>query len=140
MKLDVFGVDFGDHQRNVVFHAERARIVDHHRAGLDHKRPVLAGDVAARAEERDVDSLERVVGHLFDHHILAAELHSFAGGTGGCQKFEVLDRKIPFLERLDHFDAHRAGRTCDRYIVTVRHIDTSLGELGTYISLIYHVP
>ena len=119
--FDILGVDLGHHQRHILVHAEGAGVVDHHRSGGDHRGTERAGDVAARAEQRDVDAAERGFGHLFDRNILALELQRLAGRAGRSEKFQIFDGEVAFFQCLDHFDADRAGRAGDRDIVTVRH-------------------
>ena len=58
--VERLGIDLGDHQRHLGVHAPEARVVDHHRAGLDQLRRPLGADRAARRREDQVEALDRL--------------------------------------------------------------------------------
>ena len=59
MLPNVFAIYFRNHQRDIGFHPEHGGIIDHNRAGRARDRCVTPRDVAAGAEEREIDALKR---------------------------------------------------------------------------------
>ena len=68
--FDVARVDFRNHERDGIVHAEGAGIIDDHAAGFRGDRREFLGDAAAGAEQRDVDALECIFGQFLDRDLL----------------------------------------------------------------------
>ena len=64
--LRVLGIHLRHHQRHVGLHAERRRVVDHHRALLRRAVGEFLRPRRARAEQREIDALEHVGLEQFD--------------------------------------------------------------------------
>ena len=64
--LRVLGVHLGDDQRHIGFHAERRRIVDHHRALFGRAVGKFLRPRRPRAEQRKIDALEHTGLEQFD--------------------------------------------------------------------------
>ena len=77
----IFRIDFRDHQRNGVNHAERAGVVNHHAAGIHAGFRKCFGCGAARTEESIVNAFEGVFRQLFHCDLFALEFEFFTGGT-----------------------------------------------------------
>ena len=96
----------------VVVHAERARVVHHHAAGLGRDGRELLRDAAAGAEQRDVDALERILGQFLHRDVLRRLNFSFLPTERAeASKRQLAHREIALLQRLDHLDADGARRT-----------------------------
>ena len=76
----------------------------------------LSGNVAARAEQRDVDAGEGIVGEFLHGDFLVAEGHLFAGGTRRSEQGQFGEREVPLFEAKEHFDADGTRGTYDRYM------------------------
>ena len=114
-------IDLGHHERNIRIHAERRRVVDHHRTRFDRSRRKFFRNGPARAEQREVDtreSIRRQFAHL-DRRTLEIEL--LAGRLGRSEQGQLAHRKFSALQHAHHFDAHRAGCTRDRYMIVPAH-------------------
>ena len=118
---DTARVDLGDHQRHVRVHAEGRGIVDHDRASLDGSGCELPGDVAARREQRDVDTLKGLLSELLDHDPLTAEVDGLAGRAGAGQRLELADREGALVHGGDEFGANSAGYAGNGYNGFVTH-------------------
>ena len=110
---NVAGVHFRDDQRHGVIHAERARIIDHYAAGFDGDGRKFLRNGAAGAEERDVNPFEGILGQFRHGHGLAAKGQCLADGAGRGEQGQFAHRKIPLLQRFEHFDADGARRADD---------------------------
>ena len=77
MEFHVVGVDLRNDERHLRIHSECRRFVDRNRIGLTRDRNMASGDIAARAEERDVDFVEGSGIEFFDGDGIAAELNEF---------------------------------------------------------------
>src|SRR5262249_39073238 len=77
MKLHVVWVDLGNHERDMRIHSECRRLVDRDRIRLARDWDESSGNIAARAEERDVDFFERFGVEFFYQDRVAAELNGF---------------------------------------------------------------
>ena len=64
----VVGVDLGDHERHVVVHAERGRVVDDARAAVGGPRRPFERERVVDVDHDEVEAVEAVVAqHLADH-------------------------------------------------------------------------
>src|SRR5882724_3635752 len=77
MEFHVLCVDLRNDERHMRIHSERGRLVDRNRICLARDRDKLSGNVAARAEESDVDFFERSGIEFFYWDRVTAELHGF---------------------------------------------------------------
>ena len=111
-----FRIDFRHDQRHVRIHPEGGRIVDHHRAGGSGGGAEFLGNPAARAEERDVHVVKRIMREFLDDDFLAAEFHLFPGGTRRSQKLQLAERKIPLFKAKEHFHADGTRRANNRHM------------------------
>ena len=121
MRGHVGRVDLGNHQRDGRVLAEVAGVVDHHAAGLDRGRGVVARNRSAGAEESDVDPGERIMGQLFDGDFSAPEGELFADRAGRGQQGQFADRKVAALQGPDHLDANGTGGTDHGHMGTALH-------------------
>ena len=121
MALHVRGVDFRHHERDFRVLTEERGIVHDHRAGFHSMRGKVTRDAATRAEERDVDALERIRCELLDGDVLALELELLAGAARGGEESQVCDGKRAFFEAADHFHADRAGGSDDGDVLGGAH-------------------
>ena len=107
--LHVLGVDLGDDKGDVGVEAERARIVDEHRARLDDRGGKTLGDVVLGRAENDIKALKRVVRRLDDGALLTAE-HDFAArASGACDGTKGRNGEVALFENFDHFLTDGAG-------------------------------
>jgi hypothetical protein len=102
-------VDLGDDQRHVRIHAERVRLVDHGRAGLDDHRRVLFRLGGAGRAERDLDALERRGLDPLDRDRLAAEGHGLADRALRGERAQLAHRELSLLEDPERGLPRRAG-------------------------------
>ena len=108
MLRHVLGVDFGDDQRDIGVEAVRARVVHRDGSLFAGDGNESFGDVVFRRTEHDVNTVERFVSGLFDHHVFAFELHDLAGASGGGEQLEVVHGEILLGEALEHLLSHGA--------------------------------
>src|SRR6185369_7393655 len=94
--VDLFGVDFGDDQRNAVFHSEGAGVVDDNRPGGNRGGGEFLADAPAGGEEGDLNVSKTVLGQLFNGVRLAFEFDLLAGASGAGQQLEVLGGEVAF--------------------------------------------
>ena len=71
--LDVGGIDFRHDERHRFVHAEGAGVIHDHATGLGGDGCEFLGDAAARAEQRNVNARERILGEFGDGDVLALE-------------------------------------------------------------------
>ena len=105
IRLDVLAVDLGHDKRHIGLHAESARVVHDHAAGLGGDGCEFLRDASAGAKQRDVDARERIFGQFLDRHVVAAKFQLLADGTGGGEQRQFAHGKIALLERFNHLDA-----------------------------------
>ena len=67
----------GNHQRHLVVHAERARVVHDHATCLRRNRREFLRNAPASAEKCDVDAVERILGELLDREFSCRGICSF---------------------------------------------------------------
>src|SRR5581483_2277383 len=111
-------VDLAHHQRHIVYVTEFGSVVDHHRTGRSRARRVLAADLAARGEERDVDARETVIGEIFHRQRFAIELDHAAGRAFARQRNQFSCRKFALGQDRKQGFADRTGGADNRDVVT----------------------
>ena len=119
--LHIGSVDFRHDERDTVVLTERAGIVHHHTTGFGCDGRKLPRNVAARAEQRDVDARERILGQFGDRDVCATKFERLAHRTGGRKQGEFAHGKIALLQRLDHFDADCTRRADNCYMRILVH-------------------
>ncbi len=119
MVLEVARVDFRHDQRHVGLHAERGRVVDHHRARLLAGLGEFARAGRPGAEERVVDIRKRRRAQFLDRQLLARELDRLAQRARRGERLQVADRKFPLLQRAQNLLPHRAGGADDRNAIRI---------------------
>ena len=77
MEFHVLCVDLRNDQRHMRIHSECGRLVDRNGICLARDWDIVSGNVAARAEESDVDFFERSGIEFFDRDRVTAELNGF---------------------------------------------------------------
>ena len=118
---DGVGVDLGHDQRNIGLNAERRGVVDHYGASIVNGLAELLGDGRSGREERDIDAIKGLVGHLLDGKLACGNLAAackgelLAGRACGGQDADLAGRKIKLLKALEHLAANGAGGTGDSY-------------------------
>ena len=65
MATHVVRVDLRNHERHMRLHSKCRRFVDGDRIRLARDRNIISGDVAARAEESDIDLVEASIVKFF---------------------------------------------------------------------------
>jgi hypothetical protein len=116
VQFDIARIDFRDHQRHGVIHAESARIIHHHATGLDRDGSEFLRNAAAGAEQGDVDPFKCVFGEFLDRDGFTPERQSFAGRPRRRQQRQFTDRELTFLQGFDHLDADGSRRTDHGYM------------------------
>ena len=97
MKSHVLGVDLRNDKWHMRIHSECGGLIDHDGICLARDWDEGSGNVAARAEESDVDFFERSAIEFFDRDRLTAELNRFPDGTRRTNRTQTCDRKTsPF--------------------------------------------
>ncbi len=104
------GVHLRHHEGNLRIHAECARVVDHHSAGLHRLWSELEAALCTCRKECDVHTFERIPGQSPYYQLLAVKLDPLALGTLRGERNELGNREVAFLKDLDHFPANGAGR------------------------------
>ena len=117
MLTHVGAVDFGNHQRHLGFHPEDRRIVDHDRAGALRDGCILARDISARAEKRQVDAGKRFGRKLPRDDLFSTKRNARAGRAFGAQGQQLRDRKCAPLEDSQQFDPDGASRADNRNVI-----------------------
>ena len=77
MELHVPWVNLGNDERHMRIHSECGGLVDRNRICLARDWDIVSRNVAARAEESDVDFFERSGIEFFYRDRVTAELHRF---------------------------------------------------------------
>src|SRR5262245_17002530 len=93
MLFHVVSVDFGNDQRHMGIHSERRRFIDRNGTSLARDGNKLSRNVAARAEESDVDLLKRSRVEFLYRDRFTAELDGFAHGTRRTNRAQTCDRE-----------------------------------------------
>ena len=91
----------------------------------------LAGNAAARREQRDIDAVEGALGEFLDHDRLAAELNGLAGRAGAGQRLQSADGKAALVHGGDEFGADCAGDANYRYDGIVTHFALFMFDFGS---------
>src|SRR6266852_6119885 len=105
-------------------HAECRRLVDRNGICLARDRDIVSGNVAASAEESDVDFFERSGIEFFYRDRVTAELHGFSDGTRRTNRTQTCDRKTSPFQYAQQFSAGSAGRAHDGDVITSHeHVD-----------------
>ena len=108
------GVDLGDHQRDVLVHAEEGGVVDDDRAGLDDLRGPLGADRAARRGEHQVEALDRLVESSTRTSTSSPrEANALAGRAGRGERDQLRHREVALGKDLEDRRADGAGRAKD---------------------------
>ena len=113
VQLDVFGVHFGNHQRNGRIHAEETGVIDDHGAVFDGDGGEFLGDGSPCGTQYEIDTLEGILVQDFALEGFALELEFATGATLGSEKFQALERKVALLENGEDFLAYGTGGTHD---------------------------
>jgi hypothetical protein len=120
-------VDLGDDERHVVGHAPLRRVVHDDGARLDEARGPLAGGRAAGAEDREVESLDRLVVQGL-HDQAAVELAP--GRALGRERDDLADREGAFAQEAQHDAADLSGGADDGDAVAVAHAHAANSPKG----------
>ncbi len=110
---DRVGIDLGHDQRHVGIVTPARGIIDHHRAGSgDLRRPFL-GHRRARRHQADIDAGEIIMLERFDLQRPVAIRHFDAHAAARGEHNDLIGRKRPLRQNVEHLTAHIAGRPDD---------------------------
>ena len=109
MLKGVGGVDLGDDERDVLVEAEGVRVVHDHGAALHRLGVEREGHIVLCRTEHDVNAVEGLGGRRLDRDLAPRGRHDLAGRAQARQQFEGTDRKLLFLQTLEHLRAHCPG-------------------------------
>ena len=118
--VQVFAVNFRDHQGHRRVHAERAGVVDDQRPRVCRHRPEPARVLGARGDESDVYVGEAVIGGFFHGERFAVDLQLATRRALGCQELQVIVYRITRLDQAQGFLPHRARGSNDRQFHTLK--------------------
>ena len=127
MAAHIFRVDFWNHQWHLGVHSERRRFVDRNRVRLARDRDILFGNIAIRAEKRDVDFVERSVGEFLYGNRFTAKPNRFPSRARRGEGTQICHGKISPFEYAQQLSARSASRAYDGdVIISHAHVDCNL--------------
>src|SRR4029077_6936188 len=103
MESHILGIDLRNDERHMRIHPECRRLIDRNGICLARDWDMAAGNVAARAEESDVDFFERCGIEFFDLDRVTAELNGFPGRTRRTNRTQTCDRKTSSFQYAQQF-------------------------------------
>jgi L,D-transpeptidase-like protein len=99
-----------NNERHVRIHAECGRVIYDDGSGRARQGNKVARDLAPRAEESDINFLERILGQLLDRNRLIAKKNFLPCGSGGANWAHARNRKAASFNYAQEFGPDRAGR------------------------------
>ena len=108
--VDIFGIYFGNNQRNVGVHSPLGAVVDYDTTVFSCDGSKFFGDAAACGEQCDIDGfIERMFIQFFYYIFFTIELQCFACGTCRSHYIEVFDGELSFFQ---NFQESSTYHTC----------------------------
>ncbi len=128
----VVGVDFGHHQRHIVVHAERTRIIDHDSAVARDRPGIFARDARTGRDQCDIHTTEiRLVRQLLDLDLAAPKYIFLSGTATRPEQPQTVDSHIAALQYIQKLLSHGAARA---------HYCYCHNSLSLYIQVIRKTP
>src|SRR4029077_12084493 len=124
MESHVLCVDLRNDERHMRIHSECRRLVDRNGIRLACDRDMAAGNLAAGAEESDVDFPERSGIEFLYQDRVTAELNGFYDRTRRTNRTQTCEWKTSPFQYAQQFSAGGAGRAHDGDVITSHeHVD-----------------
>ena len=122
MVLDILSVNLWDYQRNVWVHSKCMGVVNADASTLNCFREQLFCLLVASCAKDNIYTLKSLWCCFANYNLLASKFDSFTSASSGCQKHQLLDRKITLFKALHHLSANNAGSTknCNNLTVWIK--------------------
>src|SRR6266850_3513205 len=127
MAAHIVRVDLWNHQRHVRLHSECRGFIDRNRLRLARDRNIFFGNIAVRAEESDVDFIERLVCEFLYGNRFTTKPNRFPSRARRRERAQICHRKISPFEYAQQLSTGSSSRAYDGdVIISHAHVDCNL--------------
>ena len=119
MAAHIVRVDLWNHQRHVRLHSECRGFIDRNRFRLARDRNIFFGNIAVRAEESDVDFVERPVCEFLYGNRFTTKPNRFPSRARRREGAQICHRKISPFEYAQQLSTGSSSRANNRDVIAL---------------------